>query len=57
MFQVKDLDETATRLMKTHPDQHQSIYEHQKEINERWNTLTAKVCERNTKLVYLLITM
>ena len=40
---VKELDETANRLMQTHPDQAQSIYEHQKEINDRWNLLTQKV--------------
>ena len=40
---VRDLDETANRLMNTHPDQAQSIYEHQKEITDRWNLLTAKV--------------
>ena len=40
---VKDLDEAANRLMATHPEQAQSIFEHQKEINESWNTLTQKV--------------
>lgn len=46
--QVRDLDETANRLMNTHPDQAQSIYEHQKEINERWNLLTGKVSRNVT---------
>jgi len=41
---VKELDETANRLMQTHPDQAQSIYDHQKEINESWNALTTMVC-------------
>jgi len=30
--------------MQTHPDQAQSIYDHQKEINESWNALTTMVC-------------
>ena len=29
--------------MMTHPDQEEPIYEHQREINEMWNALTAKV--------------
>ena len=29
--------------MQTHPDQEEPIYEHQKEINEKWNALTSKV--------------
>ena len=41
---MKELDETANRLMQTHPDQAQSIYDHQKEINESWNALTTMVC-------------
>lgn len=48
---VKELDETANRLMQTHPDQAQSIFEHQKEINERWNELTAKADDRKAKLL------
>lgn len=41
--QVRDLDSNSQRLMQTHPDQAESIYEHQAEINEMWNTLTIKV--------------
>lgn len=41
--QVRDLDNNAQRLMQTHPDQAEGIYEHQTEINEMWNTLTIKV--------------
>lgn len=41
---VRDLDEAAKRLMQTHPDQAEQIYEHQRDINEQWNTLTQKVC-------------
>ena len=40
---VKELDETANKLMQTHPDQAQFIFDHQKEINDRWNELTQKV--------------
>ena len=50
-FKVRELDETANRLMQTHPDQAQSIFEHQKEINERWNDLTAKADDRKAKLL------
>jgi len=44
------LDETAKRLMMTHPDQGEQIYEHQTEINEMWNDLTAKVCTSNKSI-------
>lgn len=50
-FQVRELDDIANRLMQTHPDQAQSIYEHQKDINEAWNTLTAKADQRKAKLL------
>ena len=49
--QVRELDEIANRLMQTHPDQAQSIYEHQKDINEAWNQLTAKADQRKAKLL------
>ena len=48
---VKELDETANRLMMTHPDQAQSIYDHQKEINDHWNQLTQKADDRKAKLL------
>ncbi|KAK3088368.1 hypothetical protein FSP39_018301 [Pinctada imbricata] len=48
---VRDLDETAKRLMQTHPDQAEQVYEHQREINEMWNTLTAKADARKAKLL------
>ncbi|KAJ8300491.1 hypothetical protein KUTeg_022010 [Tegillarca granosa] len=48
---VRDLDETAQRLMQTHPEQAESIYEHQVQINEMWNTLTAKAQARKAKLL------
>ncbi|XP_052259701.1 spectrin alpha chain-like isoform X3 [Dreissena polymorpha] len=48
---VRDLDETAKRLMMTHPDQGEQIYEHQTEILEMWNALTAKANNRKAKLL------
>lgn len=48
---VRDLDENAKRLMQTHPEQAEQIYEHQRLINEQWNTLTAKADERKAKLL------
>ncbi|CAG2257396.1 SPTA [Mytilus edulis] len=42
---VRDLDESAKRLMQTHPEQAEQIYEHQRQINEQWNTLTARFLE------------
>ena len=49
---VKDLDDTASRLMMTHPDQEQSIYDHQRKINDSWNELTKnkKADARKAKL-------
>ncbi|BFZ06026.1 hypothetical protein BsWGS_09066 [Bradybaena similaris] len=48
---VRELDETAQRLMQTHPDQAENIYEHQTEINEMWNALTIKADARKVKLL------
>jgi len=48
---VKDLDDTAQRLMQTHPDQEQSIYEHQREINDLWSGLAHKAEARKAKLL------
>ena len=48
---VRDLDENAKRLMQTHPEQAEQIYEHQKLINEQWNTLTARADGRKAKLL------
>ncbi|XP_052790859.1 spectrin alpha chain-like isoform X2 [Mya arenaria] len=48
---VRDLDDTAKRLMMTHPDQGEQIYEHQTEINEMWNELTGKADQRKAKLL------
>lgn len=40
---VDELDHTAERLRNTHPDQDQSIQEHQDLINEKWTTLQESV--------------
>ncbi|ESO95207.1 hypothetical protein LOTGIDRAFT_202396 [Lottia gigantea] len=48
---VIELDEMSKRLMQTHPDQAETIYEHQTEINEQWNNLTAKADNRKAKLL------
>ncbi|CAE1318323.1 SPTA [Acanthosepion pharaonis] len=48
---VRDLDSSAKRLMETHADQAESIYEHQTEINEMWNELTTKADARKSKLL------
>ncbi|XP_071155968.1 spectrin alpha chain-like isoform X8 [Mytilus edulis] len=48
---VRDLDESAKRLMQTHPEQAEQIYEHQRQINEQWNTLTARADQRKAKLL------
>lgn len=47
---VRELDDTSKRLRQTHPDQAQSILEHQQEINERWNALTKAADARKSKL-------
>lgn len=48
---VRTLDETASRLMQTHPDQAEAIYNHQTEINEHWNQLTAQADARKARLL------
>ena len=48
---VRVLDETASRLMQTHQDQAEPIYNHQTEINELWNQLTAQADARKSKLL------
>lgn len=40
---IRQLDETASRLMTSHPDQADQTYAKQKDINEEWNQLTVKV--------------
>ncbi|XP_023929927.1 spectrin alpha chain-like isoform X4 [Lingula anatina] len=48
---VQQLDETAGRLVETHPDVSDSVKAHQAEINEMWNSLTEKANARKAKLL------
>ncbi|KAI4458382.1 troponin [Holotrichia oblita] len=48
---IKQLDETANRLMQTHPESVDQTYTKQKEINELWTQLTAKANSRKEKLL------
>ncbi|GAB6021924.1 hypothetical protein CHUAL_006087 [Chamberlinius hualienensis] len=48
---IRQLDETANRLMQTHPEAADTIYAKQKEINEEWTHLTAKANARKEKLL------
>ncbi|XP_022904897.1 spectrin alpha chain isoform X1 [Onthophagus taurus] len=48
---IKQLEETATRLMQTHPESAEQTYTKQKEINELWSQLTAKANSRKEKLL------
>ncbi|XP_067134094.1 spectrin alpha chain-like isoform X2 [Centruroides vittatus] len=48
---IRQLDETASRLMQTHPDSADTIYGKQKEINEEWSQLIAKATARKEKLM------
>jgi hypothetical protein len=41
-LQIRQLDETANRLMQTHPETAEQTYAKQREINEEWTALTAK---------------
>jgi hypothetical protein len=45
------LDETANRLMNTHPESRDNTYMKQREINEEWTQLTVKANLRNEKLL------
>lgn len=49
--QIRQLDETANRLMQTHPETADQTYAKQKEINEEWTQLTAKANSRKEKLL------
>ncbi|XP_039289075.1 spectrin alpha chain-like isoform X4 [Nilaparvata lugens] len=48
---IKQLDETANRLMQTHPDTAEQTYAKQREINEEWTQLTAKANQRKERLL------
>lgn len=50
-LQIRQLDETANRLMQTHPDTAEQTYAKQREINEEWTQLTAKANSRKEKLL------
>ncbi|XP_022242846.1 spectrin alpha chain-like isoform X2 [Limulus polyphemus] len=48
---IKQLDETASRLIQTHPESADTIDAKRKEINEEWTQLTAKANARKEKLL------
>ncbi|KAG8249869.1 hypothetical protein J6590_012180 [Homalodisca vitripennis] len=48
---IRQLDETANRLMQTHPETAEQTYAKQREINEEWTQLTAKANSRKEKLL------
>ncbi|XP_024083018.1 spectrin alpha chain [Cimex lectularius] len=48
---IRQLDETANRLMQTHPETAEQTYAKQKDINEEWTQLTAKANSRKEKLL------
>lgn len=49
--QIRQLDETANRLMQTHPETAEQTYAKQREINEEWTQLTARANSRKEKLL------
>lgn len=48
---IRQLDDTANRLMQSHPDTAEQTYAKQKEINEEWTQLQAKAQTRKEKLL------
>ena len=48
---IRQLDDAANRLIQTHPDQSDAIYQKQREINEQWTQLTGKANTRKEKLL------
>ena len=50
-LQIRQLDETAHRLMQTHPEAAENILQKQSEINEEWTQLQAKANARKEKLL------
>ena len=48
---IRQLDETATKLMNTHPESAETIYSKQKEINSEWTQLQGKANARKEKLL------
>lgn len=50
-LQIRQLDDTATRLMTSHPDTAEQTYAKKCEINDEWTQLTAKANSRKEKLL------
>ncbi|XP_017134914.1 spectrin alpha chain isoform X4 [Drosophila miranda] len=48
---IRQLDETANRLMQSHPDTAEQTYAKQKEINEMWDQIITKSTARKEKLL------
>ncbi|RWR99252.1 spectrin-like protein, partial [Dinothrombium tinctorium] len=48
---IRQLDETAKRLMQTHPENADQTHSKQTEINEEWTRLTEKANARKEKLL------
>lgn len=48
---IRQLDETANRLMQTHPDTADQTYAKQTEINEEWTQIQSKANLRKEKLL------
>uniref|UniRef100_A0A0V0G435 Putative ca2+-binding actin-bundling protein n=2 Tax=Triatoma TaxID=30075 RepID=A0A0V0G435_TRIDM len=48
---IKQLDETANRLMQTHPETAEQTYAKQRDINDEWTQLTAKANSRKERLL------
>ncbi|KAK9511531.1 hypothetical protein O3M35_000170 [Rhynocoris fuscipes] len=48
---IKQLDETANRLMQTHPETAEQTYAKQRDINDEWTQLTAKANARKERLL------
>lgn len=48
---IRELDEVSSRLMTTHPDQADTIYQKQIKIQESWTDLTQKSDSRKAKLI------
>lgn len=48
---IRQLDDTANRLMATHGDSADATYSKQREINEAWQQLQARANARKEKLL------
>lgn len=51
LLQIKQLDETANRLVQSHPESAEQTATKQQEITELWSQLTAKAKSRKEKLL------